>query len=109
MFTRDIHSNNENINTALYDLTKSIEMCRKSKEKLLCIIVGYGSTGKTHKIKNAVENELISLKNQHKIKDFIFGNDLDIFSSKYQSFKYSHIIPADEKNKRNAGAVYIVL
>lgn len=109
MFTRDIHSNNENVNTALYDLAKSIDMSRKAKEKLLCIIVGYGSTGKTHKIKNAVENELILLKNQNKIKDFIFGNDLDIFSSKYQSFKYSQIIPCEEKNKRNAGCVYIVL
>lgn len=109
MFTRDIHSNKENITTALYDLNCSITLCRKQNEKILCIIVGYGSSGKTHKIRNAVENELTNLKNNHKIKDFIFGNDLDIFSIRFQSFKYSHLISDSEKYKKNPGAVYIIL
>ena len=73
------------------------------------VITGYGSTGGTSKIKNAVIVRLEELKTQKYIKDYICGNELDIFNAKYQNFKYRDLIPEDVKKIRNSGAIYIVL
>ena len=54
MLTRDIHSNNETVSVALYELKVSIDLTRHDRDKLLCLITGYGSSGKTHKIKTAI-------------------------------------------------------
>ncbi len=109
MLTRDIHSNKETINIALYDLKESIDLAKKQKEKVLCLIVGYGSTGKTHKIKTAIIDALESYQEKHMIKEFILGNEMDIFNIKYQNMKGRDLIPPKEKEKRNPGAIYIVL
>lgn len=109
MFTRDIHSHQETTEAAVYDLNQSILLCRRQKEKLLCVIVGYGSKGKTHKIQSAVLEILKEYKACHKIKDYILRSHLDIFCVEYQNFKYKDLIPKQEMQHRNPGAVYIVV
>ena len=109
MFIRDIHSNKETVTTALYELKVSIELTRKSKNKVLCLIVGYGSSGKTHKINTAVMEELQNMKETKKIKDFIRGNNLDLFCSEYLNFKYKDLIPNEEKKKMNPGAIFVIV
>ncbi len=109
MFTRDIHSNKETVDTALYELKQSIILTRKQKEKVLCLIVGYGSTGKTHKIHTAVKNELAVMKEKKQIRDFIEGNELDIFSVVYQKFPYKDWIGEEEKRKKNPGVIYVIV
>lgn len=107
MFTIDIHSANETVNDAIYKLKEAFSFGRKDKDRLLCVITGYGSKGFSHKIKTAVLEFLKENKGKT-FKDYIEGNDLDIFSLKYQSFKYSNRIPESEKRLKNKGAIYII-
>lgn len=109
MLTRDIHSNKESVETAIYDLAQSIKLARSSKEKVLCLIVGYGSKGKTHKIQTAVIEELERYIEKKQIKEYIRGNELDIFNLKYQKLKFAHLIPENEKKEKNYGKIYIIV
>ena len=109
MYTVDLHSKNETITSAISNLYSSISLARKTKEKTLCLIVGYGSSGGTHKIKTAIENELNELKNKNQIKGFIFGNEIDIFNVKYQSLKNKELIEKDVIKRKNPGEIIVIL
>ena len=43
------------------------------------------------------------------IKDYICGNELDIFNHKYQNFKYRSLLTDEVKKRRNPGAIYVIL
>lgn len=105
---RDIHSNKETVEVALYDLEQSIKLCKKSHEKLLILIVGYGSSSGHHRIKTAVLTKLLEYKEKNFIKDYIEGNKLDIFDADYQRFKFKNLIPEEEKRRKNPGIIYII-
>ena len=109
MLTRDIHSNKETVETAIYDLGVSIKLAKKSKEKVLCLIVGYGSKGTAHKIQTAVLEELEEYKIKNQIKEYIRGNELDIFNLNYQKLKFAHLIPENEKKEKNYGKIFIIV
>ena len=108
MLSRDIHFGKPSVISALEHLDIFIKSA-KGREKIIEVITGYGSTGKSHKIKNAVLERLDELKKTGYIKDFICGNELDIFNTKYQKFKHRNLLPEDEKRILNAGKVFIVL
>ena len=109
MYKVDLHQKNETIASAISNLYSSITLARKTKEKTLCLIVGYGSTGGTHKIKTAIENELTELKNKNQIKGFIFGNELDIFNVKYQTLKNKELIEMEAFKRKNPGEIIVIL
>ena len=108
MLSRDIHYGKPTVINALEHLDIFLNEVKRS-EKIVEVITGYGSTGGSSKIKNAVIERLEELKLQKYIKDFICGNELDIFNKKYQNFKYLSLIPDSVKKIRNSGAIYIVL
>ena len=108
MLSRDIHYGKPSVINALEHLDIFLKEVKRS-EKIVEVITGYGSTGGSSKIKNAVIERLEELKLQKYIKDFICGNELDIFNKKYQNFKYLSLIPDSVKKIRNSGAIYIVL
>ncbi len=103
----DLHGYNSN--AAIIQLEKMISLAKKNKSKILKVIVGYGSTGKTHKIKDNAIDFLNEIKNKNIIKDFICGEELDIFCKKYQDFKYKELISETEKKIRNKGIIIVVL
>ncbi len=109
MYTCDIHSNKETVNDALYMLDRAIQMARSDKDRLLCLIVGYGSKSGHHRIKDGVIEKLNDYKSHNRIKDYILGNNLDLFDPIYLSFKYKERIPDSEKRSKNPGAIYIIL
>ena len=109
MYKVDIHSNKETVKDALYQLDVAIKIARRDKDKLLCIITGYGSHNTSHKIKIAIEEKLEEYVNNKFIKAWIRGNELDIFNKKYQEFPNNHKISNEDKNVRNPGAIYISL
>ncbi len=109
MITRDIHYGMPTVDTALYQLDLAIKAAKNSKDKLLEVIVGHGSTGGTHKIKTATVNKLDEYKDKKIIKDYIIGNEIDIFNIKYQNFMGKEYIPESEKIKRNKGSIFIYL
>ena len=108
MLSRDIHYGKPTVANALEHLNIFLKDCKRS-EKVIEIITGYGSSGGSSKIRNAVIVKLEDYKEKNYIKDFICGNELDIFNSKYQNFKFKNLIPEDVKRLQNKGAIYIVL
>ncbi len=106
MITIDLHG--MNIDSALYNLDNHIKMAKKDKDRLLYVITGYGSSGKTHKIKNNVIDKLDEYKSTNYIKDYLLGNEIDIFNTKYQSFPNKNI-PENIKNDRNLGAILVAV
>lgn len=109
MYTVDLHLKKETVDTAIANLYSSINIARKTKEKVICLIVGYGSTGGTHKIKTAIENELNKLKNKNTIKGYINGNEIDIFNVKYQTLIHKELIPKEVINRKNPGEILVIL
>lgn len=106
MYTVDLHLKNETVETACYNLLESIKLARTSKERVLCLIVGYGSTGGTHKIKTAILERLTELKSKNQIKGFLEGNEVDIFNPKYLTLKDHELIP---KRSYSKGEIIVIL
>ena len=109
MYTVDLHIKGATTNTALYDLEQGIKLARNSKERVICFIVGYGSSGGTHKIKSAVIDELESKIKKNQIKEYILGNEIDIFNFKYLNMKFKSLIPDDVKKRRNPGEIIVII
>lgn len=108
MISRDIHYGKPTVVNALEHLDIFLKDVKR-EEKIVEVITGYGSTGGSSKIKNAVIKRLEEYKKNNYIKDFICGDELDIFNPKYQNFKYLSLIPTEVKKIRNKGAIYIIL
>lgn len=108
MRSRDIHYGKPTVLNALDHLDLFLKEVKRS-EKIVEVITGYGSTGGSSKIKNAVIKRLEEYKESNYIKDFICGEELDIFNPKYQNFKYRSLLTDDIKKIQNKGAIYIVL
>lgn len=108
MLSRDIHYGKPTVYNAIQHLDVFLKSVKRS-ESIVEVITGYGSSGGSSKIKNAVINKLEEYKENKYIKDYICGNELDIFNKKYQDFKYKHLIPDDYKRRCNPGAIYIIL
>lgn len=108
MRSRDIHYGMPTVTNALEHLDLFLKEVKRN-EKIVEVITGYGSTGGSSKIKNAVIKRLLEYKEKNYIKDFICGNELDIFNSKYQNFKYISLLTPEIKKMQNKGAIYIIL
>ena len=108
MRSRDIHYGKPTVANALDHLDLFLKEVKRS-EKIVEVITGYGSTGGSCKIKNAVIKRLEEYKEKNYIKDFICGDELDIFNKKYQEFKYRSLLTEEIKRIQNKGAIYIVL
>ena len=109
MLTRDIHSNKETVKTALYDLHESILMAKRDKDRLLLLIVGYGSKGTAHKIKTAVIEKLEEYKNNKFIRGYLMGDKVSIFDLEYRQFPAYDKIPEMYKNRSNPGSIFIAV
>lgn len=108
MLSRDIHYGKPTVFNAIEHLKVFLKEAKRS-EKIVEVITGYGSSGGTSKIKNEAIRLLDELKESNYIKDYICGNDLDIFNLKYQNFKYRSLLSEESKRRCNPGAIYIVL
>ena len=108
MLSRDIHYGKPTVINALEHLDIFLKDSKRS-EKIVEVITGYGSSGGSSKIRTAVIIKLEEYKEKNYIKDFICGDEVDIFNSKYQNFKYKTLIPEEVKRIQNKGAIYIVL
>ena len=108
MINYDIHNDKQGFDRIKYDLDIQIKFAKREKDRLLCLIVGYGSTGGTHKIKNNAIEILEEYKKNNRIKDYLLGDNLDIFNPLYQSFKGKDNIPSNLKNI-NPGIIIILV
>ena len=108
MLSRDIHFGKPTVINAIEHLKQFLQDSKRS-EKIVEVITGYGSTGGTSKIRTAALEFLEELKTSKYVKDYICGNELDIFNHKYQSFGYKSFLTEEIKKRRNPGAIYIIL
>lgn len=109
MYTVDLHLKKETVEDAKYNLLEAIKISRKTQEKVLCLIVGYGSTGGTHKIKSAILDRLSELKEKKQIKNYITGDHVDIFHAEYQNLKEKNLLPKEALQHPNAGQIFVFL
>lgn len=109
MYTVDLHPKDATVSSAIENLKQSLKLCRQTKEKVACFIVGYGSTGGTHKIKTAILEELDQLLQAHQIKGFIIGSEIDIFNPKYQNLKGREYLDKECQRRQNPGEVFVTL
>lgn len=109
MLTIDIHYGKPTVDTALSNLDSQLRIFKKQGHKSICVITGYGSTTGKHKIKTAAIDYLEELKGKHQIKDFILGENINIFNSKYQNFLYKELLDDEIKQRTNPGFVIVIL
>lgn len=105
----DIHKGKVKTETAISYLEDLIKRNRKIKINFFAVIVGYGSTGGTHKIKTASLEYLENALENNKIRNFLQGSECNIFSNKYQKLdsKYKKDITGEMKSRSNPGIIYI--
>ena len=109
MFIVDLHRSGATVSSALYELEQGIKLARKSKERVICFVVGYGSSGGSHKIKSAILEELANKKSKNQVKEFIVGNDIDLFNFNYLNMKFRNLIPDEVKRKKNPGEIIVII
>ena len=69
----NIKKDNPNSDYALFLIDEEIKYSRAVGNRVIIIIHGYGSHGRGGVIKEEVKRYLPILKRDHKIKDFVFG------------------------------------
>lgn len=104
MYKVDFHK--YTLNNALEQLNITIKFAKNSRFKVVALIVGYGASGKSHKIKTNFVTTLEEYKQKKLIKDYLKGEDLDIFNKNYQEFKYKEDL---KEAKYNKGIIYVIL
>lgn len=97
------------VSSALYELNVFLKYSKQHKRKVVGLITGYGASGKTHKIKTAVLEVLSDLKEKKYLKDFLKGEDVDLFNASFLQFPYRHLLDEDIKRRPNKGAIYVIL
>lgn len=108
MIEIDIHEGHPKVNAAIKNLEEQIKLFKRQNKKAVCVITGYGSTGGSHKIKTAAI-EYLNMQKGKLVKDYILGENIDIFSEIYQKFTYKELIDEKMKNKHNRGTIVIIL
>lgn len=109
MYTLDIHSYASSVAGALKQLDSGIALARKSKDSVICVIVGYGSSGGTHKIRNFVIEKLDEYIENKRVKEYLLGTEIDMFNKKYQCSKMKDKLTEEDKKKANLGNIFILI
>lgn len=109
MYIVDLHLKGETVVSAIDNLYSNIKLARKTKEKVMCLIVGYGSTGGSHKIKTAVLEELKKLKENNQIRGYILGNEVYMFNANYLALKDKDLIDKSLHGRMNEGQIVVIL
>ncbi|MBR4523723.1 MAG: Smr/MutS family protein [Kiritimatiellae bacterium] len=103
----DLHASGMYVDDALAKLDRVIS-AERGRGGLFAVITGYGSTGGTSKIKNAVLSACRKYLRQHHIRGYLDGEKAgDMFSSEFLAFPNPAEIPLVYKRTANPGIVII--
>ena len=95
---------------AVARLDRIVSAERARGKGVFAVVTGYGSTGGTAKIKEAVIAQCRRYKNQNHIRGFLDGEYAgDIFSSQALAFPELCALPISAKRSPNPGVVYIAV
>ena len=104
----DLHPRGARVDDALAKLDRIISFERGGSPSVFAVVTGYGSSGGTAMIKNAVIAACRRYLRQHHIRGYLDGEFAgDMFSSQYLSFPEASRIPIFYKRSPNPGIVFI--
>ena len=104
----DLHGRGMLVDDALAMLERLISSARGGGPRLFAVVTGYGSSGGTSKIKEAVLATCQKYKRLNHIRGFLDGEKAgDMFSPEFLAFPDAASIPAMYHRMANPGIVII--
>ena len=104
----DLHPRGARVDDALAKLDRIISHARGRGPSVFAVVTGYGSSGGTAMIKNAVIDACRKYLKQRHIRGFLDGEYAgDMFSSQYLSFPEACRIPVIYKRSPNPGIIFV--
>ena len=104
----DLHERGMRVDGALAALERIIASARGSGPKMFAIVTGYGSSGGTSRIKDAVLGACRKYRRLNHIRGFIDGEKAaDFLSPEFLAFPDMASIPASYRRSPNPGIVII--
>ncbi len=98
---------NSNVSSAINRCDELIKLAKKMHEHVIHLIIGYGSTGGSHKINIAIYNHLEELLLKKQIKGYAKGT-LDFTDPNYLKMPYKELIDEKARKRGNLGTVFVV-
>jgi len=106
----DLHPRGAMVEDALSSLERIVSQARASGPKLFAVITGYGSSGGTAMIKDAVLKRCRRYVAQNHIRGYLDGEKAgDVFCAEFIAFPETWSIPAALKRSPNPGIVFIAV
>ena len=104
----DIHGRGMRVDEALSELERIISSARSSGPKMFAVVTGYGSSGGTSRIKDAVLGACRRYLRLNHIRGFVAGEKAaDILSPEFLAFSDAASIPVGYRRSPNPGVVII--
>ena len=104
----DIHGRGMRVAEALAALERIISSARHAGPKMFAVVTGYGSSGGTSRIKDAVLGACRNYRRLNHIRGFIDGEKAaDLLSPEFLAFPDAASIPVDYRRSPNPGVVII--
>ena len=98
------------VEDALSSLERIVSQARASGPNLFAVITGYGSSGGTAMIKDAVLKRCRRYVAQNHIRGYLDGEKAgDVFCAEFIAFPETWSIPAALKRSPNPGIVFIAV
>ena len=106
----DLHPRGTHVDAALASLDRYISSARARGPALFAVITGYGSSGGTSRIKEAVLAACAVYRRQNHIRGYLDGEYAgDIFSTQALAFPLMAELPPLYKRAPNPGLVFICI
>lgn len=104
----DLHGSGMRVDGALAALERIISSARRSGPKIFAVVTGYGSTGGTSRIKDAVLAACRKYRRLNHIRGFVDGEKAaDFLSPEFLAFPDAASIPVSYRRSPNPGVVII--
>lgn len=104
----DLHPRGARVDDALALLERIVSSARASGPSLFAVVTGYGSSGGTARIKEAVLAACRRYLRQNHIRGFLDGECAgDILSAQSLAFPDLALLPPSARRSPNPGVVYI--
>ena len=104
----DLHPGGMRVDGALARLERIVSEARADGTGVFAVVTGYGSSGGTARIKEAVLSACALYLRQRHIRGYLDGEFAgDVFSPQYLAFPDGFRLPAACKRSPNPGVVYI--
>jgi hypothetical protein len=106
----DLHVRGMLVDDALSEFDRIVSAARNGRNRVFAVVVGYGSTGGTSRIKSALLAACRKYVQQNHIRAFIDGEYAgDMFSPQFLAFPEITSIPVEYKRCPNPGMIFVAV